>query len=359
MTCHTWPVRTLVNVLSLGLTIGAWSLALPTYGIVDANSMANTNPPTDGAPWDHLGQVSCCGGIYLAAGWVLGARHVGPGNINLSGTSYAWDGTLVTLTNSDGSITDAIMFHLQDLPPLDNLILVSNTPAALSIVDMVGFGFRAGSSETTFSPEATGFYWSTAGGKSWGNNKINLEGVNSVYDGATNNGVGITVDAFATDFDSSAVPGLQTSDECQAANFDSGGGVFYKDQSAWELAGMILAINEPLTDRPFNSAVYTDQTFALDIPSYRDQIVTVIQSTIPSLSIVPSGTNVQISWPDTGVTYTLEATPSLSPETWTPLSPPLSETYGQFSALVPMADDRRFFRLHSIDTATEKGLNGR
>jgi hypothetical protein len=311
-------------------------LPLPARAVVDANPLSNTNPPTDGAPWANVGAVGVAGGTYLGAGWALTAAHVGAQNITLLGTVYQWDGTAHRLTNSDGSLSDGVLFHLTTLPPLPSLPLSSSTPSALSQVDMIGFGFMAGSPATTFSPGTIGFYWSANPGKSWGNNRIDPGGTSFVNDGFAD------VVAFSTTFDA---PPLQTSDECQVANFDSGGGVFYNNGGVWEQAGIIVAINQALTNRPYASAVYTDQTYAVDLATYRDQIVLWIEATIPSLSIARVGTNVSLSWPDTGVTYNLEATPSFSPENWTTLSPPVFSTNGQMVAVLPLTGNTRYFRL--------------
>ena len=329
-------IRGLIKLLLAGACCWAH---LGTYAIVDANSENNTSPPPDGAPWANVGTVNGASGIYIGAGWVLTAGHVGGGDINLLGTDYPWDGTLHWLTNSDGSFADGIVLRLRTVPALPRVPLVSSTPPAVSQVDMIGFGFRSGSAQTNFSLGTTGFYWSSASGiKSWGNNKLDPAPPVTVYDGFTN------VIAFSTTFDGPPAP-LQTSDECQAGNGDSGGGVFYQNGSQWELAEMIVAIDEPLTNRPFNSAVYTDQTYALDIATYRDQIVTWLESTIPRLSIVPSGTNIQLGWVDTGVSYQLQSTASLTVEKWTPLAATVSLTNGQFNAQTPITPDPRFFRL--------------
>jgi hypothetical protein len=252
---------------------------------------------------------------------------------------FPWDGSFYGLTNSDGTFADAIMVHLQTPPPLPRLSLASSTPSALSAVDMIGYGYRSGSAATSFSFGTTGFYWSSTRTKSWGNNKINAAGPIYVQDTFTN------VVAFATDFDSSTIPGQQTSQEAQAAAGDSGGGIFYNNGTDWELAGMIVAINHSLTNRPSNTAVYTDQTYSADIATYRPQILSFLQSTIPSLSIAANGTNMQVSWLDTGVNYNLQATTSISSPNWSVLSPSLTTTNGQICAILPASTGSRFFRL--------------
>jgi secreted trypsin-like serine protease len=67
---------------------------------------------------------------------------------------------------------------------------------------------------------------------------------------------------------------FQTANEGQAATGDSGGAIFFKNGTTWELAGMIDAIGT-LTDQPGSTAVYGDFTNAADIATYRSQIVSV------------------------------------------------------------------------------------
>ena len=301
---------------------------------MDANSRANTNAPPDGAPWTSVGYVNCCSGIYLGAGWVLTAYHVGPGNANFGGTLFPWDGTSLRLTNSDGSATDMVMFRLRSLPPLPRLSLATTTPAASSVVDMIGCGHIAGSAQTSIGAY-TGFYWSPNPIKGWGNNKVDSGGTTII-----NAGVG-NVTAFRTTFSSSG----QTSDEAQAASGDSGGGVFKQNGSTWQLVGMMDAISTFGTNQPGNTAVYGNPTYSADIATYRAQIVSLIAATRPALSISRLGANLMVCWPDTGVTYNLWVNPNLSTTNWTLLTPALTLTNGQFCALLPTTNSPNFFRL--------------
>ena len=300
--------------------------------MVDASSTANTNAPPDGSPWANVGTVNDASGVYLGAGWALTADHVGPGNLNLDGLTFTYDGTSQRLTNSDGTPTDMVMFHLSALPSLPKLLLTSSTPTASSQVDMIAYGRIAGSVQTNIGTY-TGFYWSVYGYKSWGNNKVDAGGLITADAGYGN------VTLFSTDF---VMPShLTTSDPAQAAPGDSGGGVFQKISSGWQLAGMLDA-TESQTNQ---AAVYGDKTFAADIATYRNEIVAIIEATIPELSIAQSGSAVQVCWPDTGVAYTLQTTPTLSPTSWTPASGTSSSAPGQLCVLLSATNSASFFRL--------------
>lgn len=313
----------------------AWcSQLFSASAVVDANSAANTNAPTDGSPWPNVGYVTCCSGVYLGAGWVLTAYHVGPGNATFGGTLFPYDGTSLRLTNSDGSITDMVMFHLRTLPPLPRLALATTAPAASSQVDMIGCGHIAGSAQTNIGAY-TGFYWSAGQVKSWGNNKVNPGGTTVI-----NAGLG-DVTAFSTTFSSSR----QTSDEAQAAAGDSGGGVFQKSGSTWQLVGMMDAVSTLGTNQPGNTAVYNNLTYSANIATYRAQIVALIAATRPALSFSRSGTNLMLCWPDTGVTYNLWSNPDLATTNWSLLAPALTLTNGQYCALLPATNSSAFYRL--------------
>ena len=280
-----------------------------------------------------MGRLNGSSGTYLGAGWVLAPVHVGAGNVDFNGTTFPYDGTSVQLTNSDGTGADMLMFHLGVLPPLPKMPLTTSTPVNSSQVDMIGFGYIAGSVQTNFGT-TTGFYWSSAQYKSWGNNKM-ISTLSSV-----NDGYGINV-SFSTDFNS---PPLQTSDEAQATFGDSGGGVFQKSGSTWQMVGMMFAIGT-LSGQPANTSVYGDQTACANIATYRSEILSIIAGTVPTLTISRSGTNVLICWPDTGVSYKLVANTNLVMTNWVVLSPTLTATNSLLCAQLPATNRATFYRL--------------
>ena len=326
--------RTCSFLFSLGASC---VLGLNAFAVVDANSASNTAAPPDGAPWNNVGEIGGTSGVYIGGGWVLTAAHVGAGNINLNSTFFTYDGTSLRLTNSDGTQTDLVLFHLASLPPLPSLPLVSATPAALSQIDMIGFGHIAGSAQTNFGLYS-GFYWSAGGAKSWGNNKVNLGGTTSYNIGYGN------VTGFVTDFTSPGTigPTSQTSDEAQLAPGDSGGGAFQKSGSVWQLVGILDAISSQANQ----AAVYGDKSYMVDIATYRSQILAVLNaSAVPNVSIVRSGTNTLVCWPDMGVTYNLEASSSVISPNWSAFSASQFSTNGQICVSLPNNNAPQFFRL--------------
>ena len=323
------------------LALAAWFVGAPAvHAIVDANSMANTNAPSDGAPWDNVGRIGNASGVYLGGGWVLTASHVGVGAIELAGATYSPDGTALQLTNSDGTTTDLVLFHLSTLPPLPSVPLVTSTPSAFAAVDLIGVGYISGSTQTSFGLYS-GFYWSSAQAKSWGNNKVNLAGVSTINIGYGN------LTAFNMDFTSPGTlgPSGQTSDEAQVAPGDSGGGLFINNGSVWQLAG-ILDAEQLQPSQPASTSAYGDKTYAADIATYRNEIFAVLSSgPVPPLTITRSGANSRVAWPDTGVPYTLQAGGSLLNPNWVTLSQAPTSTNGQLMVMVPDSKAFGIFRL--------------
>jgi hypothetical protein len=316
------------------MSLVAWGgLMSSASAIVVANSSTNTNAPSSGSLWSHVGRVNSGSGVYLGAGWVLTAWHIGAGPATFGGIQFPWDGSSLRLTNSDGSNTDMVLFRLRNLPPLPRIPLATSTPAAFAQVDMIGYGHIAGSSQTNIGPY-TGFYWSAQPFKSWGNNRVNTGGTTVINVGAGN----ITV--FSTTFDAL----LKTSAEAQAAAGDSGGGVFLKNGSVWQLAGMLNAIGNS-ANQPDGTAVYNNQTYSADIATYRAQIEACIAATSPVLSVKRFNDGVTLCWPDTGVTYELWLNHNLASTNWGLLAPALTLTNGQFCAFLPLTNTAVFFRL--------------
>jgi hypothetical protein len=232
------------------------------------------------------------------------------------------------------------MFHLASVPPLPSLPLVTSTPAAFTKVDLVGWGYIAGSGPTNIGIY-TGFYWSGAQVKSWGDNKINLGGTTTIDIGYG------TLTVLTMDFTSPGTVGplAATAHEAEVAAGDSGGGVFVNGGTGWQLAGIIDAEGTQL-NQPGGTAVYGDKSYAADIATYRSEIMAVLSGgPVPALTITGSDTNTLIRWQDTGLAYTLQASSSLAAPNWSTVSQAQVSTNGQVTVLVPAINGFRSFRL--------------
>ena len=64
-----------------------------------------------------------------------------------------------------------------------------------------------------------------------------------------------------------------------------------------------------------------------------------------SLSVIQQGSNVVISWPQTGTIYVLEESDTLSPADWSPSGASIVLIGGACQAAVPMRSASQFFRL--------------
>ena len=236
-----------------------------TFAIVDANSTTNTSDPGGGVPWANVGSVNGGSGTYLGNGWVLTAAHVGAGPIAFDSGTFQPDGRVIRLSNPDTSLADILLYHLILTPGLTGSVVSSSTPAIGSLVDLVGYGRIRGSAEQSFSTEygpKSGFYWSPNGTKSYGRNLIQT-GVTT----RTLLGVG-SFRGFILDF---------TPPDAQVATGDSGGAVFYKNSATWELAGMIEALASFVY--PLPASVYGDESWIMDLPTYKSQIDALVSST--------------------------------------------------------------------------------
>lgn len=251
----------------------------------------NTNAPADDPGWANLGFLGVGTGIYLGDGWVLTASHVGPGTITLAGMAYApLVGSAVQLTNSavgKTTSTDLILFRLAATPAgLGSLTLASSPPTLGAPVTMIGAGRDRGAftewgidtsttpwtwTEVSSSGDAAGYQTLATRSMRWGTNTLSSSDLWITVPDWSNNPV--DVKSVATTFDDLFGPG----DEAQAVFGDSGGAVFTKNGSAWELGGVMIAVGgysgQPTAGE---TPVYGNLTYSADISSYASQIMSII-----------------------------------------------------------------------------------
>ncbi len=244
----------------------------------------NTAAPTDDPGFANVGALGELTGVYIGNRWVLTAAHVGGGDIVLNGRTYSMNpGTGTQLENpaapGKSKYTDLYAYQLTDDPGLPWLNIASVASGSGAAVTMIGNGLNRGDyrtwlvntntgtnpwvwTEDSSNPNAAGYAWGTGHAIRWGTN---------VVTGTTwaNAGSGDAVSAYTT-FDWFN----DYSSECQAAYGDSGGAVFRKNGTSWQLAGITLGVAD-YSGQPANTAVYGNNTFFADLSVYRDQIVTI------------------------------------------------------------------------------------
>jgi hypothetical protein len=228
--------------------------------------------PADFPYWEHVTQRRYEGPsvIYLGAGWVLTARHVGMGEVLLEGESFMPNmQSRHTLLNADGTAADAIVFQLNpdsDLPDLPILPLATVAPLPGEEVILIGFG-RERNKVIEWNQDGQhrfGFEWTKRGSKRWGTNRINADDAILVQQNLSTHSVTFVFDGPSSE--------NTTRHEAQAALGDSGGAVFVKRDDDWLLVGMMTSVSaHPAT--PGHTTVYGDTTFAADISFYRNEIL--------------------------------------------------------------------------------------
>lgn len=262
--------------------------------IVEGDESASTTAPADDFGFANVGIVrdSTAGadasGIYLGNGWMISAYHVVTdgsggflfGNVTLNGISYSVDpNSGVRLQTAAQTPADLALFHLTTIPVgLSSITISGSDPATGASLIMAAGGHDRDSAETHWNVNTSSSTWTwteTAGlgnaqGYKWLTTQTLRWGTNNIagYTSNVDDGFGIT-NTLQTDFTSGVAK------EAQAANGDSGGGIFYKSGGVWELQGIILT-EATFNNQPANTSVYGDATYAADLSTYKSQIDSVI-----------------------------------------------------------------------------------
>jgi hypothetical protein len=272
--------------------------------IQTATGTDNTTAPPDDPGWANVGVRGIGNGVYLGDRWVLSVAHVGSGSIVLEGTTYAAEpGSAVQLTNAGepgrSALTDLIVYRLTSEPAgLPAVAIAATAPAAGTAVTMIGSGRARGAfTEWSVNETTTPWTWTTvpSGGDyagygstatremRWGTNAISDA---AVWITASDLSPPLDVKSLETVFDE--LPGTA---EAQAVNNDSGGALFAKNGSDWELAGLIFDVRgysgQP---SPAFTAVFGNTTYSVDLAYYRPQIMAIVPeptgATLTGLAVV-------------------------------------------------------------------------
>lgn len=276
---------------------GLWILAVvaatmlwpaSSWGVIidTLTGAGNTVAPADDPGWANVGTVNNGSAVYLGNRWAITATHVWTGPTTFNGTTYQIvPGSEVTLSNNGAAgrtaYTDLVLYQLAADPGLPSLTIASSTPGAASPVTMIGAGRDRGAFQSWLvntgttpwvwtvnntNPNAAGYFWGTGRTMRWGTNAIEAAGwINYTIDNLKSAYV------VQTTFTDSGSP----STEAQAAPGDSGGAVFHKNGSLWELAGIML-VTDGYSGQPGGTAVYGNNTYSADLSFYRSQIMAVV-----------------------------------------------------------------------------------
>jgi hypothetical protein len=275
----------------LAAAAAALLLAFPAGAVIidSDDGTGNTGAPPDDPGWAHVGIRGGWTAIYLRNRWLLTANHVATGPVELGGVLYDdIPGSAIRLDNGDGTFADLKVFAIAQDPGLPELPIRANTNLPKGEVIMIGMGLDRGAAtdsddpavwvplpgEEPPDPPIPGWYRTSPKSLRWGKNTVGGEWPGDPSDTVT----------FFTDFSYPADPS-HTAHEAQAASGDSGGAVFAKQGSTWELAGLMFIIG--LYDEHVNNSVLRGEwTGAADLSFYRDDIMSLTAVPEPGGSLL-------------------------------------------------------------------------
>jgi hypothetical protein len=248
----------LVALIAALLTPGLPSRAL----VVQADAEQVTRAPAAGIGFEHVGKIAGTTGVYVGAGWVLTAGHVGAGELSLGGVGYPpVPGSWVRVRRAaDASDADLGLFRVDPRPPLPRLEIARRPAKPGDPLLLVGCGLARG--EAFEWDRRAGWRWSAPGVCRWGRNRVAAVEVDAAFSG-------VSTRAFETYF-SEAEP-----HEAQAAHGDSGGAGFAPRRGRWVLAGIMIAVKS-LPLQPANSSVIGNTTYFADLSHYRAEILAIV-----------------------------------------------------------------------------------
>lgn len=270
-------------VAAIGLSLPAGAVIIDS-GDGTGNTSAPPSCPAPGQPicgdpgWDHVGAtLNDLSVVYIRNRWVLTANHVATNTVVLNGGNYALvPGSEIRLDNGDGTFPDLKLFGITPDPGLPELAIRSDTNLPSGAVIMIGKGRNRGDATDSDDPTVwqsppnppssaiPGWLWGAGHAKRWGLNVVDGEWLPDPLD---------TV-SFYTTFDYPTGPNNHQTHEAQGSVGDSGGAVFAKQGSTWELAGTMFAL--ALYDGHLNNSVlHGEATIIADLSFYRDQILTI------------------------------------------------------------------------------------
>lgn len=252
------------------------TLAGPAGAVVVAGNPGQNAPDQSTAPagyedaWARIGALGAGSGVYLGNGYVLSARHVNGGNsFTVDGYTHTRiSGTSVTLGNPEGLGLSAEAdlwlnrYAVPDDSPLFGLDILELLDTALAAQGTAGVIIGEGLGQTTTTPVNVG---GTNTGYAWGNGEQRRWGEvfmsdNASFDVNDRDVVGAQSFSFQ-----------QVAGRGNAADGDSGGGLFFLGDDGPVLGGIIHAVTLDANQND-NTAAFGNRTLFSDLSAYLDQI---------------------------------------------------------------------------------------
>ena len=307
------------------------------------DTATNTDIPADDPGWNNVGRYGSTSAVYLGNGWIMTADHVDLAeSAQFAGQSYEIvPGSEISLLNPEGLgltvETDLRLSQLELMPDLPPLLLSSTPPPIDSDVIMIGRGRDRELDQTLWSvaqfgddfvwtevavppADAVGFKWTSTQTKRWGTNVLIDDLLVDQREVDLDHDIileieGRNVVSLITVFDGEDAE-LVTEFEAHATLGDSGGGVFYKNDGQWELAGVMFAVSVA-DGQPDDTAVFGNATFFADMATYREQIEKVVFPQ-PDVMLQAGDADQNLSFDQFDLVAVLQAATYLSgaPATW-------------------------------------------
>ena len=282
-------IKDVLRHLTIVVVVATLAVAPPAARGVVIQTLSgtdNTSAPPDDPGWANVSFRGNGSAVYLGNGWVLTANHVTGGTVTFNSQTFSEvPGSALLLTNNGApgrtATTDLKLFQIDGIPTgVNSLPIAATTPAPGTPMVMIGGGRDRGAfTEWTVNQSTDPWTWTEvpSGGDAGGYKTLSTRALRW----GTNN-VAVTDEWIS--FDSRDVYTMATvfdfapgTSESQAVFGDSGGAVFAKNGSQWELAGIITAVagfsGQP---SPGFTPVFGNATFMADLSFYREQIVTVV-----------------------------------------------------------------------------------
>lgn len=250
------------------LILGVALCAVPeksARALLVESGASNTTAPSDDPGFIHVGKRAQFSAVYLGNGWVITANHVPVGPVEIDGTAYPEVAGSKVRFDEAGDPADLMAFQIDPAPSLPILEINSDPNLTGESGVMIGYGPDRGAAVTACGTD--GYLWGGNAGIRWGTNQIagyfNVPGTNPI---------GELTASFYTVFDQGG-----SSHEAQVVTGNSGGALFVKNGSEWELAGTLFALQNSGACQPPSSALYGNISFIVDLATYRDQIIATVR----------------------------------------------------------------------------------
>ncbi len=251
--------------------IVAFGFACSASGLLidSGDGTGNITAPSPDPGWSYVGTFAqaALSLVYLGNGWVLTANHNGFGDVLLDGVVYPYlPGSEIRVNDPlpPHALSDLLMFRISPYPEWPLLPIAANPPPLGTPLVMIGDGLERGA-PTSWDPNGPdppgpyyGYFWACCNTMRWGTNNIGQYPSVRVYD----------TEVFLSLFDQNG-----STHEAQGANGDSGGAAFAWNGSSYDLAGIMIANMTYSLSQPYQTSLYGNGTYSVDLSFYRGYIL--------------------------------------------------------------------------------------